>query len=141
MAEAVRELLTLDQAASVLGISAKTLRAHVDDGEIAFINVRRGLLRTRRMFDPADLDAFKSARRRIVQASDLESGIGWGERCLQVRPSGRAQPVFSIRPAYLALHSRDPHGNPPRLIQVRSPAWQFDAGTWSARSLRCHTRY
>lgn len=58
------DLLTPAAAARNLGICVKTLRRHVKAGEISYILVGRGLQRQRRMFDPADLKAFRERRRR-----------------------------------------------------------------------------
>lgn len=60
----MQDLLTADQAAACLGICTRTLREHVRAGELAFIPTGRGPTRQRRMFHPADLDAFIDNRRR-----------------------------------------------------------------------------
>jgi excisionase family DNA binding protein len=57
-------LLTLIEAAARLGISVKTLRAHVVAGSIRYIAVGRGAQRTRRMFAPTDLDDFIATQTR-----------------------------------------------------------------------------
>ncbi|RLP80540.1 DNA-binding protein [Xanthobacter tagetidis] len=57
------KLLTMDEAAREMGICTTTLREHVRHGEIPFISLGRGEKRKRRMFDPADLQAFIAARR------------------------------------------------------------------------------
>ncbi|MFG1376105.1 helix-turn-helix domain-containing protein [Xanthobacter autotrophicus] len=58
------KLLTMEEAAAELGISAKTLRGHVKDGQITYIAIGRGVKKPRRMFDVCDIEAFKERRRR-----------------------------------------------------------------------------
>ncbi|WP_188583418.1 helix-turn-helix domain-containing protein [Azorhizobium oxalatiphilum] len=58
-------LLTVREAASALGISTRMLIGHVKCGELSYIAVGSGTLRQRRMFDEADLEAFKERQRRI----------------------------------------------------------------------------
>jgi len=58
-------LLTPAQASKALGISDRQLRELTDDGALPFINVGRGEKRLFRRYDPADIEAFKAARRRI----------------------------------------------------------------------------
>jgi len=57
-------LLSPKIAACRLGISTKTLKGHVDDGELRYINVGRGKKKTRRMFTGSDLDEFIERRGR-----------------------------------------------------------------------------
>jgi excisionase family DNA binding protein len=59
------KLLTMNEAATQLGISTRTLRGHVKMGEIAYIALGHGVKRVRRMFDESDLEAFKERRRRV----------------------------------------------------------------------------
>ncbi|MEP9356000.1 helix-turn-helix domain-containing protein [Xanthobacter sp. KR7-65] len=59
----MRRLLNMDEAAEELGICTSTLREHVRHGEIPFISMGRGEIRKRRLFDPADLEAFVDRRR------------------------------------------------------------------------------
>jgi excisionase family DNA binding protein len=54
-------LLTPAQAARRLGMSVKTLRAHVRTGDIRYVNVGRGKERERIMFAPHDLEGFIAA--------------------------------------------------------------------------------
>jgi excisionase family DNA binding protein len=51
-------LLTLAEAAEMLRISVKTLREHIDAGELACIILGRGRLKKRRAIDHDDLRAF-----------------------------------------------------------------------------------
>jgi excisionase family DNA binding protein len=51
-------------AAEYLTITVKTLRAHVRDGSISYIQTGRGKKRPHYAFARADLDAFAEARRR-----------------------------------------------------------------------------
>lgn len=57
------ELLTPADASRYLGISVRTLRAHVQSGELAFINLGRGLVRKHMAFTRQDLDDFINSRR------------------------------------------------------------------------------
>jgi excisionase family DNA binding protein len=57
-------LLSADEAAEQLQMSTKTLRRHVKDGTIGYIVTGRGFQRQRIAFDPVDIEAFKSERRR-----------------------------------------------------------------------------
>jgi predicted site-specific integrase-resolvase len=54
------------QAALELGISVKTLRGHVEDGTLTFINIGRGKKYRRMAFDPADLEDFKLRRKETL---------------------------------------------------------------------------
>jgi excisionase family DNA binding protein len=54
------------QAAQELGISIKTLRGHVEDGSLPFINIGRGKKYRRMAFDPADLEDFKLRRKETI---------------------------------------------------------------------------
>ncbi|MFG1238045.1 helix-turn-helix domain-containing protein [Xanthobacter autotrophicus DSM 597] len=65
-------LLTMEEAAEQLGIGIKTLREHVRHGEMPFISMGRGEKRKRRMFDPADLQAFVAARREREPCPSIE---------------------------------------------------------------------
>lgn len=56
-------LLTMQEAADELRICTSTLREHVLHGEIPFVSIGRGEKRKRRLFDPADLQAFIEARK------------------------------------------------------------------------------
>lgn len=50
-------LLTPEQAAEALSISVRHLLHLTEDGEIAFVNVGRGMRKIRR-YDPVDIQAF-----------------------------------------------------------------------------------
>jgi excisionase family DNA binding protein len=54
------------EAAQELGISVKTLRGHVEDGTLTFINIGRGKKYRRMAFDPADLEDFKLRRKETL---------------------------------------------------------------------------
>jgi len=61
----MNQLLTLQEAAQRLRMCERSLRACVDAGEIAYINLARPQAKKRRLvFDPADLEAFTAERRR-----------------------------------------------------------------------------
>ncbi|WP_409530316.1 helix-turn-helix domain-containing protein [Shinella sp.] len=64
MGEISTDLLTPDQAAQLLTISTKTLRAHVKAGEIAFIPTGRGEKRVRMGFARKDILDFIESRRK-----------------------------------------------------------------------------
>lgn len=71
-------LIPPDEAAELLSISVRTLKSHVDAGELRYVSLGRGLRRERRMFALADLEAFiqtklnepkkKKPRARVVRA-------------------------------------------------------------------------
>src|SRR5689334_20420158 len=58
-------LLSLDDAASELGICKRTIRRHIDSGELAYIVTGAGRERLQRKIHPADLQKFREARRRV----------------------------------------------------------------------------
>jgi excisionase family DNA binding protein len=60
----VPELFNLRQAAAKLGVSVDHLRAVVQDGDLAYINVGRGKKRPTLRFTQADLDDFVERRRK-----------------------------------------------------------------------------
>lgn len=72
-------LLTLGEAGKVLGEEEKTVRKHVDDGELPYIALGRGLRRIRRMIHPDDLATFIEHRRRTAATCPSTS--------LKARPS------------------------------------------------------
>ena len=51
-------LLTQAEAAAKLGISIKTLNAHVVAGDLRYVIIGHGRKRMRRMFTAADIDTF-----------------------------------------------------------------------------------
>ena len=57
-------LLTPAQTAARLACSIKTLNGHVASGALGYVIVGHGKVRPRRMFIPADVDAFIEAQRR-----------------------------------------------------------------------------
>lgn len=59
-----RMLMTLAEAGERLGVCDRTIRGHVDRGELAHIALGRGTVRRRRMIHPDDLDAFIDLIRR-----------------------------------------------------------------------------
>ncbi|MBY5689379.1 helix-turn-helix domain-containing protein [Rhizobium leguminosarum] len=66
------QLLTPQQAAEILTISVKLLRAHVKAGDIAFIAKGTGVKRRKMAFDPADVQEFIDRRRtRKCQSSNM----------------------------------------------------------------------
>ena len=58
------ELLTLDQAAAYLNVTADQVTAFVQDGELQYINVGRGKRKPRIRITKQDLDEFIEQRRR-----------------------------------------------------------------------------
>jgi excisionase family DNA binding protein len=57
-------LLTVREAADTLGISVKTLRGHIRNGRVRYVNVGLGEFRPRYRFEESDLIEFKEANRR-----------------------------------------------------------------------------
>jgi excisionase family DNA binding protein len=79
------DLLTPAEAANLLGISVRTLRAHVRSGELAFINVGRGQVRKHIAFTRQDLEDFiKSRRMRQGAAEPVRRAM----RARQAEPIG-----------------------------------------------------
>ena len=101
-------LLTPGEACEMLGISEKTLRAHVIAGELFYISVGKGLCRERRMYDIVDLRQFIEARKTTCRSKsdqDRPSGtrasrsLGAAIFYLPERPAGRKPPNFKSGPA------------------------------------------
>lgn len=57
-------LLSMAEAAKLLGICVKTLRRHVQAGEISYIAIGRGTKRPWRKFAVEDIEEFKARHRR-----------------------------------------------------------------------------
>jgi hypothetical protein len=57
-------LRTASEAAAKLGCSIKTLNAYVESGALRYVIIGHGTKRPRRMFAPADLDAFITSQTR-----------------------------------------------------------------------------
>jgi hypothetical protein len=65
-----RPTIGLADAAKVLNMHVKTLRAHIMDGNVSYIEKGTGLERPRRLFTPSDLlNFYAGQRRRLVQPS------------------------------------------------------------------------
>ncbi|MFG1244899.1 helix-turn-helix domain-containing protein [Xanthobacter sp. DSM 14520] len=92
------KLFSVAEAAEYLGISEKTLRGHIMDGNITYILIGRGTVKKRRMFATEDLERFKESRRRreipftVVRrncrrgtSSESEELIGFSARMAQLR--------------------------------------------------------
>jgi hypothetical protein len=60
------DLLTSDESAQRLRMSRRTFDGHVANGDISYIVVGLGLKRSRKRFDPADLDRFQEKQRRTA---------------------------------------------------------------------------
>ena len=60
------DLLTAEEAASLLRIGRRTFDAHVARGDIHYIAIGLGQKRTRKRFDPADIDRFRENQRRAA---------------------------------------------------------------------------
>src|SRR3954453_2379499 len=56
-------LLTLKQAAHALGCSERTVREHMRDGSLRYVDVGRGKQRRAPRFEKADLEEFKHKNR------------------------------------------------------------------------------
>ncbi|WP_374708858.1 helix-turn-helix domain-containing protein [Nitrobacter vulgaris] len=59
---ATSPLMPLANAASWLGVSIKTVKGYVDDGDLRYINVGRGKKNRRMMFTEGDLQEFVERR-------------------------------------------------------------------------------
>lgn len=70
--ETERILLTIEEAASQLGICRRTLQDHVRDGDIKYIAVGKGLKRRRRMFHPDDIVAFINSQRMAEACPSID---------------------------------------------------------------------
>ncbi|MFC5760564.1 helix-turn-helix domain-containing protein [Rhizobium sp. GCM10022189] len=68
----INGLLTSKQAADMLTISVKVLRAHVKAGDIAFISKGTGTKRPKMAFDPTDIQEFIN-RRRTRQCPSIKT--------------------------------------------------------------------
>ena len=66
-------LLTFARTAARLGVSERTLRKLVDDGELAYIDVGGGRERRSMRFTPQDIEAFLAKRRGTAWRSTSEA--------------------------------------------------------------------
>ena len=71
-----RMLMTLAEAGERLGVCERTIRGHVDRGELAHIALGCGTVRRRRMIHPDDLDAFINLMRRGGGSAPLVVPVG-----------------------------------------------------------------
>ena len=76
-------LLTFARAAARLGVSERTLRKLVDDGEVAYVDVGGGKKRRSMRFTPQDIEAFLAKRRgtacrsrSVASSGTTSSSIG-----------------------------------------------------------------
>jgi excisionase family DNA binding protein len=67
-------LLTPEQAAKELGISADTLAAMRKAGEIPYINIGRGKKRETPRYDPDDLAAWRERSKKLCQSLSARTG-------------------------------------------------------------------
>lgn len=74
-------LLTEKEAAALLRMSVRTLKAHVDDGKIIPIPIGRGLKRQYRRYDPADVETLK----RNLQEAEAQRR----EKCQYAKTAAR----------------------------------------------------
>jgi excisionase family DNA binding protein len=59
-------LWTVQEAAEFLGVCDRTVRDHVKDGRLPYIAVGRGVVRTKMMFDQADLRRFQAEHNPLM---------------------------------------------------------------------------
>lgn len=94
-----RMLLTFAEAGERLGVCDRTIRGHVDRGELAHIALGRGTVRRLRMIHPDDLDAFIDLMRRGGGGAPLVVPVGRPvrQRRRPVEPAPPKQSVFLER--------------------------------------------
>lgn len=63
----IERLLSAAEAADILGVSLKSLSAHVQSGELPYVSVGTGKIRETRAFMRSDLEAFIDNRRTTMQ--------------------------------------------------------------------------
>lgn len=80
------KLLTTKEVCEALGIDAKTLRWHVQEGHLSYILLGSGEMRPRRRYHPDDLAAF-------IQARTVR-----GEPTVPVQRHGRRARMASLNP-------------------------------------------
>jgi hypothetical protein len=68
-----RATIGMAGAARILGMHVKTLRVHVEDGNLSFIQRGTGLERPRRVFTPNDLLDFYVRQRRRASARGFDA--------------------------------------------------------------------
>jgi len=90
--------LTAAEAAARLSITTAQLMRFVTSGDLKFINIGQGKKRPRYRFDPADLDAFKTAR--TMEHQPCPSHHSEIRAILLVRLPNRTSSVFRL----YALH-------------------------------------
>jgi len=96
-------LRTPRSAANWLGVSVKTLRGLVQDGELRYVNVGRGKKNIRRMFADEDLQDFK--KRRTTMDAPCQS-IGTKTRHSTITTSSSAAIGFTARRALKTSEKR-----------------------------------
>ena len=71
-----RMLMTLAEAGERLGVCERTIRGHVDRGELVHIALGHGAVRRRRMIHPDDLRAFIDLMRRGGESAPPINVVG-----------------------------------------------------------------
>ncbi len=70
----LEKLLSMQEAADLLGVTTKTLLHHVREGRIAYVNLGTGSRRETRKFRPSDLAKFIQGQVTICQPPTLSIG-------------------------------------------------------------------
>lgn len=73
----IERLLSAAEAAEILGMSLKTLSAHVQSGELPYVSIGTGKIRETRAFMRSDLEAFIDSRRTTMQKASGRSPVQW----------------------------------------------------------------
>jgi hypothetical protein len=64
--DGVREVMTVAEGAAFLRLSRKTLKKHIDDGDIAVVLVGKGKIRPRKRLLMSDVQAFLQQQRKLA---------------------------------------------------------------------------
>lgn len=123
-ADFITPLIDAEAAARLLGISQKTLRAHVQAGELPYISLGKGLRREHRMFDAADLRNFIEARKTRCHSKSAQAHPS-GMRA----SSSAGAAIFYLPERQIAKtpsSSKNGRVNGRRLISVKPPGKEQD---------------
>lgn len=92
--DGVPKLMTFAEAGERLGVCDRTIRGHVDRGELAHIALGRGTVRRRRMIHPDDLRAFIDSMRRRGDGVPTAHIAGKARRQRPAEPASTYQGSF-----------------------------------------------
>lgn len=99
--EPSRALLTVAEASKRLGICVHTLRAHMNAGELKFINIGRGTRRKCVRFEPSDLQDFVDSKRQTASST-----LGPGATSRIGGPRGKRRPIAADLPELIGFTAR-----------------------------------